>query len=652
MEFDLSFNFMSIFSIILLIVATITTVFQKLKLRWPVKVNCWFCNNNIKIWRQQLNWWMCPYCEQYNGFSKNGDYAYNIPEQYKTSSHEIKRYCTISQGTINKDANNGLCKQCNVNETIKISKLSDYIPENEKSYEYGIQKFKDSLEQQYPLCAKCKTTVNNVLHKQALWLAQYKMLFFKQKPFCLITNNTKYSELICRIISTILGSMIAYNMELIFLPIGGLFFQLCACWITSTKKQSSDILLMFLWICMIILLPFKDTKLIKADLHNTWFSLDYITQYHMIMLFISVIGFMNVMPKSHKSTLNKNMSFKKIEPLVKNTVLSNSYTTTSNNKHNFSIQTTSNLNGNIINQSALNTMKDLYMPCTENSLNCKSTIFQSSLKNPESQLSSMPINDNDTVFNSTPVCKKSMIDNSYSLNESLSTLSILSLGEDKPKYLVKIPKIFETKVYSTKSSELFKKSSKKNILSPPKLKSVMQTSWVAGGYWQEGIDAPSLSRSSSQSSGFGSAGSNFGPSREPSIHEFDQCSVISDTTQSCYTLAQSNSHVGSFCQRGLQLPLSEPKNQSVNNQTMKLASGNLYTPRTLLLSQNNKRNNSILMDQCPQKQDMNINDIKSPSKMQMFPSHTTVVTSPVWLPVLLCGSLVLNIIVLCTTLLR
>lgn len=73
-------------------------------------------------------------------------------------------------------------------ENLKISKLSNYIPENERNYEYEIKKFKDSLEQQYPLCAKCKNTVNNVLHKQALWLAEYKMLFFKQKPFCVITN--------------------------------------------------------------------------------------------------------------------------------------------------------------------------------------------------------------------------------------------------------------------------------------------------------------------------------------------------------------------------------------------------------------------------------------------------------------------------------
>ncbi|CAD1480191.1 unnamed protein product, partial [Heterotrigona itama] len=619
-------------------------------LRWPVKVNCWFCNKNAKIWRQQLNWWMCPYCEQYNGFSKNGDYAYSIPEQYKTPSHEMKRYCTINQGTtINKGANNGLCKQCNMKENLKVSKLSNYIPKNERNYEYEIKKFKDSLEQQYPLCAKCKSIVNSVLHKQALWLAQYKMLFFKQKPFCVITNNSKYSEVVCRIISTILGSTIVYNMEFIFLPIGGLFFQFCACWILSTKKQSSDILLMFLWICTIILLPFKDTKLIITDMQNSWFTLKYITQYHMIILFISIISFINVMPKSHKSMVNKNISFKKIESSPKNIVIFDACTTTSNSKQSFNVKTTNNINKTVVNRSTPNTMKDYTPLCTENPVNCKSTISQSLFTNPESQYSPMSINNNNTVFNSTLVCKKNMVDNSYSLNDSLNTLSILSLGEDKPKYSAKMPKIFETKVYSTKSSELFKKAGKKHILSPPKLKSVMQTSWIAGGYWQEGIDIPSLSRSSSQSSGFGSVGSNFGPSREPSIHEFDQCSVMSDVTQSCYTLKQNNSPVGSFSQQNVQFPMSESRNQSFNNQTMKLTSTNFCTPQASL-SQNNKRNNSIFMDQCSLRQNMNIND--SPSEMQMFPSHATIVTNPVWLPALLCGSLVLNIIVLCTTLLR
>lgn len=69
-----------------------------------------------------------------------------------------------------------------------MAKLSDYIPKSEKNYEHEIKQYRNILEQQYPLCAKCKTIVHSVLNKQALWLAQYKMLFFKKKPFNVIAN--------------------------------------------------------------------------------------------------------------------------------------------------------------------------------------------------------------------------------------------------------------------------------------------------------------------------------------------------------------------------------------------------------------------------------------------------------------------------------
>ncbi|XP_076393167.1 uncharacterized protein LOC100879812 isoform X2 [Megachile rotundata] len=600
MEFDLWFNFVPIFSVILLTVVTIITVVQKLKLRWPVQVNCWFCNTNTKIWRQQLNWWMCPHCEQYNGFSKNGDYAYNIPEQYKTSANENKRYCTVRQDTLaNKVANNDLCAQCNIKETLKISKLSKYVPTSERNYEYEIKQFKDSLEQQYPLCANCKITVHNVLRKQALWLAEYKMLFFKKKPF----NSTKYSEPVCRTISTILSSMIAYNMDFVYLPIGGLFFQVCAHWSSSSRKRNSDTFLIFFWICMIVLLPFKDAKLIKTDLQNAWFSLEYITSYHMIMLFILAIGFTNIKPKSHKSTINKNMSFKKIESSTKDTTLPDLYTNVLN-EHNFNSKAANDLNKTITNESLFSSNTTKQTPFyTENSVNSKVTSFQTPFQNHESQLSSAK--DSNAIFNSVLSNKKSVIEN-FSLNDSLSTLSMLSLSEDKPKYTIKAPKIFEKKVYGTNSLELFRKANKRNILSPPKLKSFTQTSWVAGGYWQEDIDVPPLSRSSSQSSGFGSTCSNFAPSREPSVHEFDQCSVMSDVTQSCSTLRQNNIHpVGSFNQQNAYFSFPEPKSL-VSNQTMRCASPNFYASQSFLLPEAYKKNNSVFIDQSLQGQNVNI----------------------------------------------
>ncbi|XP_015435539.1 PREDICTED: uncharacterized protein LOC107191099 [Dufourea novaeangliae] len=658
MEFDLLFNFMPIFSTILFVIVTIITVFQKLKLRWPVKVNCWFCNDNSKICRQQLNWWLCPHCEQYNGFSKNGDYAYSIPEQYKISSNNSKRYCSVGQDVeVEKLSTSSLCNHCITNETLKISRLSNYIPINDKNYEQEVKQFKESLEQEYPLCVNCKNTVYNVLYKQALWLAKYKMLLFKQKPFCLIANNTKYSESIFRIISTILDSIVAYNMDSVLLPIGGLFFQFCACCVASARRRSSDILLMFLWICIIILLPFKDSKIMKTDLQNKWFSFEYITQYHMIMLFTSIIGFINIKPGTYKSTINKNMTLKKMESFSKNTMLSDSCITTSNNKHNFDTKIINDVGETVTNVFTPNLTNECMPFCTDRS-SSKPTLFQNSFTNQESQLSTTPIIDNSILYNSPSIHNNSMVEN-YSLNDSLSTLSTLStlsLSEDKPKYTNKTPNIFKKKVYSTRGSELFKKlngvSSKKNILAPPKLKSVTQASWVAGGYWQDGIVPPTLSRSSSQSSGFGSVGSNFAPSREPSIHEFDQCSIMSDTTQSCHVQRQNNiSPIGTFYQQSLQFPLSEFKS-SVNNQTLKFTLPNLYTPQKLLVSQTGQKNGSLFMDQYLQAKNTNVSDIKNSSKMQMFPSHTTIVTSPVWLSALLCGSLILNIIVLCTTLLR
>lgn len=86
----------------------------------------------------------------------------------------------------------------------------------------------------------------------------------------------------------------------------------------------------------------------------------------------------------------------------------------------------------------------------------------------------------------------------------------------------------------------------KPVLSPPKLSNVTQSSWVAGGYWKpseylEGFASPPLSRSSSQSSGFGSQSSSqnnlngydaFGSlpsSRNTSVcGEIDKFSVLSE----------------------------------------------------------------------------------------------------------------------------
>lgn len=245
-----------------------------------------------------------------------------------------------------------------------------------------------------------------------------------------------------------------------------------------------------------------------------------------------------------------------------------------------------------------------------------------------------------TGSNNNPNSTSQSSPDNYCLNDSLSTLFLSENSSICDSHVRVAPKIFERKIYSTVNSEnLFKRSanafSRRNILSPPKLRSVTQTSWVAGGYWQDGVmttpPSPSpisLSRSSSQSSGFGSvSSSNLAPSREPSVlNELDRCSVVSDATR-------WSSHT----------PL--PRVQSRRNDATKISSQ--VSPSSISTTRD--------FDKCIHKCHVRGSDVGNsddPASMYVGHATTTVVTSPIWLSALLCGSLILNIIVLCIMLLR
>lgn len=77
---------------------------------------------------------------------------------------------------------NNLCTLCNSNEEIKLLEFRKFEKTNSRRTENEIQNFKQAIEEKYPLCFKCKQIVNQVLHKQSVWLTRYKMMIFKQKP--------------------------------------------------------------------------------------------------------------------------------------------------------------------------------------------------------------------------------------------------------------------------------------------------------------------------------------------------------------------------------------------------------------------------------------------------------------------------------------
>ena len=195
------------------------------------------------------------------------------------------------------------------------------------------------------------------------------------------------------------------------------------------------------------------------------------------------------------------------------------------------------------------------------------------------------------------------------LNDSLNSLNFLSLGNKHKGSSSNFQQVFETKTYGNNLPEIFRnhthRSVKHSILAPAKLRcAVTQTSWVAGGYWQSGLEPPlSLSRSSSQSSGIGSLSSNQFRSQEPSIPDFDRCSVVTDPY--------------SQPERLKMIPLDRDRNQ-LN-----------FSPSP------SSEYNSVryVYSNCP--------------------GHTTtVIANPAWLPALLCGSLLFNTVVLCTILMR
>ncbi|XP_014471641.1 PREDICTED: uncharacterized protein LOC106742846 isoform X2 [Dinoponera quadriceps] len=518
---------------------------------------------------------------------------------------------------------------CNKRESLKLSELSNFEPRNEVLYSVEVKVFKEYLEKKYPLCDTCKSTVWNVLNKQTLWLTRYKMLFFRQKPVKTVISNARKFDTIFRLISIVFGSVITYNHDVIWLPFGGLFFHLCACWASSMRKKIADVLSIILWCCMTAFVSVVNL----TTLQNVWLTAEHVTQYYMIAACALLISFLNVAPGSRKNTSATSVSFKKLKLHTRDAVASPQFPCDGRSQNNGVFNET---NSSVESSSSIGELS--------------TAEIKSHLAVPQKQkLSTTAAGVSDPSYLSPSSSCKNDSPYSHYLDSNVSVLSALSLSEDSSRYSLRTPPIFERRIYGASTCDLFRRSAvaasgrPRCILSPPKLRSVTQTSWVAGGYWQEGVmsgGAPTLSRSSSQSSGFGSAGSsNFAPSREPSVHEFDRCSVVSDVTQFCYTSrANITSPAKSFASS------SAPRAHSRCS---------MYDAPTRNCSPAIRVCGGAIVAESPAQQEQvtAANAVRNES-VPVCPSHSTVITSPGLLFALFCGSLVLNMIVLCAMLLR
>ncbi|CAD6234499.1 GSCOCG00001955001-RA-CDS [Cotesia congregata] len=671
-DMNLMINFVPIIATILALTIASFVVIQGLKQRWPKTLNCWFCSANSKICRTSLDWWKCPSCHQYNGFSKDGDYKYDIPEQRSRSLNKPAGHYSSGNKNQQTRKTNGLCKKCNSNEELKVIELRSIDPLRWRPSE--VESFKQSLDEKYPLCKKCNSFVKKVIQKQTHWLMQYKMLFFKQRSMEITVKHKTMWEKLCRTILTFLSAGIIYYPTNQQLSIIGALLQLVTVTRVHITKRNFDLLLTLIWVGICILMPFSNIRLLKLKFKIEPLDLEYITGYGIIAILSSVLGFINL-TSNNPSNGNVNISFKKLEsPIASiNTVhkeLNNAGYCNQKNSidtsiHNQKEYCNKKLEKDVsVRKSLVNTT---HLLMTDTSFDSPATIKASMspyFRICESQRSSIsneftPKNINvptNISFKGSPEYNHKNPEK-YALNESLKTLSNLSLDSNH-KQTSKNSQIFETKTYGTSSPDLFRRnyrtSQNKFILAPPKLKSVTQTSWVAGGYWQMGMDSPTLSRSSSQSSGFGSTASNLGPSREPSVlNEVDRCSVVSEVLP-CYN-AQRQTSVGSansFCQHGPTYRVATP------DFTGCMGTSHSPPPNLIIATPCNQSfqqqscHNYHINDQCTNG-NISYNMVPQTPQISCNASHPiSILNSPIWLPALLCGSIVFNMVVFCTVLLR
>ncbi|KAK3105663.1 hypothetical protein FSP39_002951 [Pinctada imbricata] len=138
--------------------------------KFPLTVSCWFCGSSQAVPYNKQNSWVCVSCEQYNGFTEDGDYNKPIPAQYDIHDHAhtaCQRGEYITRGDM-------LCQRCSNNQVLKVKQLANFVPLHNETYDSEIEAFRQHIEMVYRLCYSCQAVVDRELDKQD-YLLQTKL---------------------------------------------------------------------------------------------------------------------------------------------------------------------------------------------------------------------------------------------------------------------------------------------------------------------------------------------------------------------------------------------------------------------------------------------------------------------------------------------
>ncbi|BES96250.1 DUF2349 [Nesidiocoris tenuis] len=131
----------------------------------PKSVECWFCMHKTEVPWDLRNNWHCPQCEQYNGFTKDGDYNKPLPQQ----RDESLNFSVLTLGRNRRSpwqSTKSLCNDCNAKQQLKIEQLAKFVPLNEKNYDKEVEHFKLQIDKAYQLCNDCESLVSSIFSKE------------------------------------------------------------------------------------------------------------------------------------------------------------------------------------------------------------------------------------------------------------------------------------------------------------------------------------------------------------------------------------------------------------------------------------------------------------------------------------------------------
>lgn len=290
---------LTIYITIILCISLFINFALKLRKILPFRVNCWFCNHNFWLPFPQRNSWNCPGCEQYNGFTKDGDY--NRPLIFKK-----KEVFTRSPKYFNRaPASNGMCRMCNINQQLKVAQLANFVPMNENNYDNEVDLYRLQLEKAYKLCSSCKNMVKSKLHNEKANLLGSKLLQSrspnkeqKKTEKGQTSNMTRHINLLLILIATILFGL---SLRDVVLRYQSVLIPKTSEYINLLYKFIENIVLILKGKLFIAVPMLKDYEKIltsyKYDIDYKQFGLDFIlslsklVHLNLIHKLLSLLGY-------------------------------------------------------------------------------------------------------------------------------------------------------------------------------------------------------------------------------------------------------------------------------------------------------------------------------------------------------------------------